>query len=198
MKENVILVDADGVLFDWAFSFDQWMISNGYQLVDENQYKISKRFNSMTYPKSGELVRHFNESAQIRYLPPHRDAIKYVKELHENHGFVFHCITSLSNNRYAQRLREQNLRDLFGSTTFDRIVCLDTGADKDDALEEYRNSECYWIEDKVENAELGLTLGLNSILMAHGHNADYTGRARRVQNWKEIHSIIINNDYSIK
>ena len=189
MKENVILVDADGVLFDWAFSFDQWMISNGYSLVDENAYKVSKRFNGLTYPKSGELVRHFNESAQIRYLPPHRDAIKYVRELHESYGFVFHCITSLSNNRYAQRLREQNIQDLFGSA-FDRIVCLDTGADKDIALEEYRNSGCYWIEDKAENAELGLTLGLNSLLMAHGHNADYSGQAQRVQNWKEILDII--------
>lgn len=190
MKENVILVDADGVLFDWAFSFDQWMISNGYSVVDENAYKISKRFNGLTYPKSGELVRHFNESAQIRYLPPHRDAIKYVRELHESYGFVFHCITSLSNNRYAQRLREQNIQDLFGSA-FDRIVCLDTGADKDIALEEYRNSGCYWIEDKAENAELGLTLGLNSLLMAHGHNADYSGQAQRVQNWKEILDIIV-------
>lgn len=191
MKENVILVDADGVLFDWAFSFDQWMISNGYSLVDENAYKISKRFSGLAYPKSGELVRHFNESAQIRYLPPHRDAIKYVRELHESYGFVFHCITSLSNNRYAQRLREQNIRDLFG-TAFDRVVCLDTGADKDDALEEYRDSGCYWIEDKVENAELGLSLGLNSILMAHGHNADYNGAAKRVQNWKEVLDIVVS------
>ena len=191
MKENVILVDADGVLFDWAFSFDQWMMSNGYFVVDENEYKISKRFNSLTYSKSKELVRHFNESAQIRYLPPHRDAIKYVRELHESHGFVFHCITSLSNNRYAQRLREQNIQDLFGSA-FDRIVCLDTGADKDDALEEYRDSGCYWIEDKVENADLGLSLGLNSILMAHGHNADYNGAAQRVQNWKEVLDIVVS------
>ena len=192
MKENVILVDADGVLFDWAFSFDRWMISNGYELIDENQYKISKRFDGLPYPKYKEMIRYFNESAHIRYLPPHRDAIKYVKELYESYGFVFHCITSLSNNRYAQRLREQNIRDLFGSTTFDRIVCLDTGADKDVALEEYRDSGCYWVEDKVENAEVGLSLGLNSILMAHGYNADYSGEALRVQNWKEIAEIIIN------
>lgn len=189
MRENVILVDADGVLFDWAFSFDQWMISNGYSVVDENAYKISKRFSGLAYPKYKEMIRYFNESAQIRYLPPHRDAIKYVRELHESYGFVFHCITSLSNNRYAQRLREQNIQDLFGSA-FDRVICLDTGADKDDALEEYRNSGCYWVEDKVENAELGLTLGLNSLLMAHGHNADYSGQAQRVQNWKEILDIV--------
>ena len=192
MKENVILVDADGVLFDWEFSFDQWMISNGYELIDENQYKISKRFSGLAYPKSGELVRHFNESAHIRYLPPHLDAIKYVRELHESHGFVFHCITSLSKNRYAQRLREQNIWDLFGATAFDRIICLDTGADKDEALEEYRDSGCYWIEDKVENVDLGLSLGLNSLLMAHGHNANYNGDAQRVQNWKEIFEIVVS------
>ena len=55
------------------------------------------------------------------------------------------------------------------------MVCLDTGADKDEALEQYRNSDCYWIEDKPQNADLGLAIGLNSLLIAHGFNADYKG-----------------------
>ena len=55
---------------------------------------------------------------------------------------------------------------------FSELVCLDTGADKDDALERYRDSGLYWIEDKVQNANLGATLGLNSILIEHSHNKD--------------------------
>jgi FMN phosphatase YigB (HAD superfamily) len=191
MKEKVILVDADGVLLDWEYSFGSWMISNGYELIDENAYKIHERFSNVDYATSKKLVRFFNESAQVRYLPPLRDVIKSVRQLHEEYGYVFHCITSLSNNPYAQRLREQNIRELFGESVFDRIVCLDTGADKDDALEVYRDSGCYWVEDKVENAELGARLGLNSVIMGHGHNANYSGDLPRVQNWKEIVELIV-------
>jgi FMN phosphatase YigB (HAD superfamily) len=191
MKEKVILVDADGVLLDWEYSFGVWMNSIGYELIDENAYKIHERFSGLDYELSKRLVRFFNESANVRYLPPHRDAIKYVRELHESYGYIFHCITSLSLNPYAQKLREQNLRELFGPTTFDRILCLDTGADKDEALEEYKDTGCFWVEDKPENAEVGSQLGLDSILMAHGHNADYSGQIRRVQNWKEIATLII-------
>jgi 5'(3')-deoxyribonucleotidase len=81
------------------------------------------------------------------------------------------------------------LRELFGDTVFDRYVYLDTGADKDEALAEYADSECFWIEDKPENALLGQGLGLNSLLMAHEHNRNEF-HVRRVQNWKTIYEII--------
>ena len=132
----------------------------------------------------------FNESATIRKLPPLRDAIKYVKKLHEEHGFVFRVISSLSEDQYAQHLRIKNLRELFGDTVFESYVFLDTGADKDDALEPYRDSGCWWVEDKPENANLGYDLGLDSLLMAHDHNEGYEGPVRKVNNWKEIYEII--------
>jgi hypothetical protein len=74
---------------------------------------------------------------------------------------------------------------------FESYVYLDTGADKDEALEPYRDSGCLWIEDKPENADLGNKLGLESILMVHPHNADYVGPAKRVLNWKEIYNHIV-------
>ena len=133
----------------------------------------------------------FNENAAIGFLPPLRDAMYYVKRLHEEHGYVFHCITSLSTDVNAGRLREMNLRKLFGKTTFQKIVCLDTGADKDAALEPYRDSGCWWVEDKVENAVTGNDLGLRSLLMEHGHNMHfYHDHIRIVKNWSEIYSIV--------
>jgi hypothetical protein len=33
-------------------------------------------------------------------------------------------------------------------------------------------------------------MGLESLLVAHGHNAYYSGDAIRVQNWKEIYGLI--------
>ena len=190
-KEKTILVDCDGVLLDWEYAFHAWMTRHGYEMQTDgfNIYKIHERY-ELAKPGGKRLVRMFNESATIRKLPPLRDAIKYVKKLHEEHGYVFHAITSLSNDQYAQHLRTKNLRELFGETVFEKYVYLDTGADKDEALEEYRDTECYWVEDKPENAEVGRDVGLTSILVNHAHNSgDYEGVVR-VQNWKEIYELI--------
>lgn len=188
MKDKVILVDCDGVLLDWAYAFGQWMKRHGYNVVCEDCYDVAETY-GIERPEAKKLVRMFNESAWVRKLPPLRDAIKYVKKLHEDHGYVFHAITSLSNDQYAQHLRTKNLRELFGDTVFERYVYLDTGADKDEALEEYRDTGCYWFEDKQENAHVGHNLGLNTYLIAHGFNADEK-IIPRVQNWKEIYEII--------
>lgn len=191
IKDKVILTDCDGVLLDWEYAFSQWMSRHGYEAVDTTQYSIDKRYN-MDRPFSKKLVRMFNESAAIRKVPPLRDAIKYVKKLHEEHGYVFHAITSLSNDTYAQHLRTKNLIELFGPTAFEKYVYLDCGADKDEALYQYRNTECFWIEDKLENAECGIVMGLNSVLMAHNYNLDTSGSTPlpRANNWKEIYDMI--------
>lgn len=189
IKEKVILVDCDGVLLDWEYSFNQWMTRHGYTRVNNDTYDIADRY-GIDRKESKKLVRMFNESAWIRKLPPLRDAIKYVKKLHQDHGYIFHAITSLSNDDYAQHLRTKNLIELFGPTVFEKYVYLDTGADKDEALLPYKDSECYWVEDKPENAHVGKNLGLTSLLMAWEHNRDEYN-IPRVQNWKEIYERIV-------
>lgn len=189
MKDNIILVDCDGVLCDWEYSFTQWMNHRGYPTIDDQQYNVGKRF-GISKELGSSMVAEFNESAAIAFLPPLRDAVYYMKRLNMLHGYRFHCITSLSDNKYAQRLRTQNLELLFGKELFDEFIYLACGADKDDALLPYANSECFWIEDKPENAKVGDSFGLNSILVAHDHNAYYKGDIPRFWKWKEIYKYI--------
>lgn len=192
MKENVILTDVDGVLLNWEYAFAIWMEQHGFEKIPGGMlnYSISQRYN-IADEQSRRLIKMFNESAAIGFLPPLRDAIHYVKLLHERHGYVFHAITSLSLDPNAGKLREMNLRKLFGDTVFEKVVCLDTGADKDEALQKYANTECFWLEDKPENAEVGTNLGLNSILVEHGHNMHYFHKdVPIVKNWQEIYSIV--------
>jgi FMN phosphatase YigB (HAD superfamily) len=188
---NLILVDADGVLLNWEFAFDMWMTEHGHRKQDGYQFKynIGKRY-GIENDTAVKLIKTFNESAAVGFLPPLRDAIHYVRKLHEEHGYVFHCITSLSLDRNAQRLRRMNLEKLFGETVFEEIICLDTGADKDEALASYKDSECWWVEDKITNAEVGKNLGLRSVIMEHGHNMDYDGSIPVVKNWKQIYEMI--------
>ena len=193
MKNKIILTDADGVLLDWEYAFDVYLRTHGFNKVEggEFKYNIGKRYG--IDPEQGKkLVKIFNESASIGFLPPLRDAMYYVKRLHEEHGYVFHCITSLSKDDAACTLRTMNLKKLFGETAFEKFVYLDTGADKDEALAPYQDTGYYWIEDKITNAEVGYDLGLKSLLVEHGHNMDYNSAGiQKVKNWREIYEIIV-------
>lgn len=188
---NIILVDCDGVLLNWEYSFNLWMNDHGYEMVQNGYeiYRINERYGIQRH-ESKNLVRAFNESANIGFLPPFRDAIHYVSKLHRKHGYMFHVITSLSKNPYAQLLRKQNLIRLFGDV-FEKFVFLDTGEDKDKALACYTGKEYYWIEDKPENAIEGASVGLNSILMDHLHNRDQNSpQYTRAIDWKNVYDII--------
>ena len=191
---KVILTDADGVLLNWEYAFTCWMEQHGHTQVENANflYDIGKRFGLESNNMGHRLVRQFNESAAIGFLPALRDAVYYVKRLHEEHGYTFRCITSLSLDKNAYKLRKMNLEKLFGETAFEELVCLGTGADKDEALEQYRDSGSYWIEDKLSNAQLGLDLGLKSILIEHGFNMedDIPEGMQKVVNWKEIYEIL--------
>ena len=194
--KKLILTDADGVLLDWEWAFNVWMQEHGFEEVPGSKlnYDMSMRY-GIPKEQVKKLIRLFNESAAIGFLPALRDAMYYVKRLHEEHGFRFHCITSLSLDPNAQKLREMNLNKLFGTSAFERIVCLDTGADKEEALLEYEGTGCYWLEDKIENAEAGYRAGLRSLLVEHGHNMHhYHEGITIVKNWKEIYQLITDQE----
>ena len=189
---QLILADCDGVLLDWEYAFNIWMQEHGFEEVPGSKlsYEMDERY-GIPKEQVRKLIRLFNESAAIGFLPALRDAMYYVKRLHEEHGFRFHCITSLSTDPNAVKLREQNLSKLFGKTAFERVVCLPTGADKNEALEEYRDTGCYWIEDKPVNAEAGLAAGLRPLVIEHGHNLHYYHEhITLVKNWRDVYGIV--------
>ena len=191
-KKKVILTDIDGVMLDWEEGFSVWMEHHGYKPVDgfKLMYSIGDRY-GITKDEGHKLVRLFNESAAIGFLPPVRDAQQYVRLLAEKHKYKFLAVTSLSKDVYARELRIRNLKKLFGDIFID-VICLDTGADKDEELDRlgrvYKGN--YWIEDKPENADAGVRCGLKTLLVEHGHNLDYKGPATVVKTWEEIYNII--------
>jgi hypothetical protein len=192
MKNKVILTDCDGVLTDWEYAFDIWMQQHGFNKVEGGnlKYNIGKQY-GIDYEQGKKLIKIFNESAAIGFLPALRDSMYYVKRLHEECGYVFHCITSLSMDENAQELRRMNLRKLFGKTAFEKFVFLDTGADKVEALAPYTGTGCYWVEDKVDNANAGADIGLTPLLMMHGHNMNHVSRRyQMVKNWQDIYNIL--------
>lgn len=193
-NKKVILTDVDGVLLDWEEGFTVWMSHHGHEPVKDYKlmYKIGDRY-GISNNEGHRMVKLFNESAAIGFLPPLRDAQYYVKLLAEKHGYRFLAVTSLSTDEYAKELRVRNLNKLFGDVFVD-VICLDTGADKDDVLAELAKKYAgnWWIEDKPENVVAGFDVGFRGILVEHGHNMNQKVPADVVTSWEEIHNLVTN------
>jgi hypothetical protein len=189
MMKKTMLVDADGVIFNWEYAFNLFMEEHGFEQVKDAKLIYNIGFRYDIPEKQGKtMIKHFNESAMIGFLPALRDAQEYITRLADE-GWEFICITSLSTNKYAQKLRRKNIDKIFGCGIFKDVICLGTGADKDKVLEQFEGSNLWWIEDKPENALAGEKVGLRPLVMEHGYNMN-DDRVRRVKNWKEIYEIV--------
>ena len=187
--KKTMLVDADGVIFNWEYAFNLFMEEHGFEQVKDAKLIYNIGFRYDIPEKQGKtMIKHFNESAMIGFLPALRDAQEYITRLADE-GWEFICITSLSTNKYAQKLRRKNIDKIFGCGIFKDVICLGTGADKDKVLEQFEGSNLWWIEDKPENALAGEKVGLRPLVMEHGYNMN-DDRVRRVKNWKEIYEIV--------
>jgi FMN phosphatase YigB (HAD superfamily) len=189
-----ILIDVDGVCLDWESSFEEWVNRRGYHFDTENGYghfRVSKRYN-IDETLAMSLIVEFNHSAAAGFLKPLRDSVYYMKRLNEEHGYRFTAITSFGDDKYSVKLREMNLKHLFGDI-FDNITCLPIGCHKEEALLQYKDSGLYWIEDHPKNAEIGRNLGLNSVVIQHDYNLAHAvgpDSFPMVKNWNELYTMI--------
>lgn len=195
--KNVILTDVDGVLLHWENAFVDWMHKHGFETKIRGEFDhagidVSKQF-GIPVTDALRYIRIFNETVEIGHLPPLRDSIKYVRKLHEEHGYVFHAITSFSTDARSYDLRKKNLRDLFGKTAITKLVALGIGESKAASLKPYGGKGMVFIEDRIDNSDLAISLGIEAILMEHDYNLHYDGAALRVKNWREIYDYIVLN-----
>ena len=188
--DKIILTDADGVLLDWELSFDKWINKRGYTFNpgNDNQYSINARYN-IPHGNGSDIVEEFNQSDEFGFLEPWRDAVKYVKQL-ASEGWRFVVITTAGSSPLTYNLRQANLENVFGKDVFKDIHVLTVHGDKGVELVKYKGSGLYWIEDKPSNADLGFKYGLKPLLMTAPYNQSYNGAVMRVNNWKEIYSIV--------
>lgn len=192
MYDNVIVTDYDGVCAFWEHGFHMWMVDNGYEEKTKGFYDIEDKY-GLSAETAGALVQSFNESSALRRLPPIKDAIKYIRKLHEEHGYVFHCISAIPNTQDMYEARMENIHNLFGKTAFERLVLCGSSKNKKELLKKYKDTECFWIEDVGENLDYGLEYGMRCLLMDRHYNKDHITSAPhsyRVNNWREIYSHI--------
>ena len=195
--KKTILTDVDGVLLNWEYAFDIYMTEHGFkkQEGEEFVYGMEIRY-GIERQQVKKLIKTFNESAVIGFIPPLRDAVEWVTKMADE-GYTFHAITSMTTNYHAKKLRIQNLDKLFGEGVFTEVTCLGTGSDKDEALAVYKNSKMWWIEDKVENAIAGEKVGLKPIVMEHGFNMNTEHPYPVAKNWKDVYEIVTGRSANV-
>lgn len=188
----IILTDVDGVLLNWRIAFISWMKQRGYNINHTNDYDLSNCFGYAHDPDHiYDLIKQFNESANIGFLEPFRDSVYYVKKLYYSHDCIFHAISSMGVNPYAHTLRRQNLINIFGNV-FSDVTILDCGADKSKVLEQYKGTNCFWLEDHIKNANDGCKFDIKSYLFNHTYNTIFENPADekfiRINSWKDFYN----------
>ena len=187
MNKRMILCDVDGVLLHWEQAFDAWMKRQGYQKQKEGSYKVEEHY-GLDKSACALLIQIFNESAAMRYLDPIDGASHHINLLTEA-GYKIKLITSQTLDPMAHRARNDNLEEKFGKI-FDTVIFLDTGSDKDEALQQ-QPAGSFWIEDKPVNALAGLKAGMIPILFTQPHNRDFKHKdVVRCDTWKDIYQFI--------
>lgn len=193
MKPKIILTDADGVLFWWFGGFKKLMADKGYEMIagTDHHYSMSSRYD-INDDQAYQLINEYNESPYIAKLEPYADSVEYVRKL-ADYGFKFVCITSLSSNPIAAKYRKENLEKVFGDM-FVELICLHTGSTKTNALFPWKESDLFWIEDHIKNAEAGHQMGLRSVLIQQDHNGHYETEHFAIVGpenpWKEIYEMV--------
>lgn len=193
---KIILTDCDGVLLNWDDSFFEWLKqkqNNKDLIFDISKYNLEERYGIPYSNIIHSLCIEFNNSAVIGFLPPLRDSVKYVKKIYKETGYKFLVISSLGECKFSQKLRTKNLIETFGKDVFYDFIYLPNGASKSEILKQWKDSESWWIEDKIENVIEGLNNNLNCILMNHPYNIsrEIPDKIFRVNNWKEIYNLIV-------
>lgn len=192
---KVLLTDIDGVVLNWLDPFHEYMHDLGY----ERDHTAVDLWHEVHYPEltleeQQRIISAFNKNERIGNLPSWRDACFGISTFIE-HGYKIIGITALGTDPQQLDLRRKNLDSVFGPGAFAELHGTNTWEknSKERYLMPYRGSNVPWVEDHVDNAQLGRNLGLRTFLMDHPGNGAAEGMEgiTRVNNWAEIVTAVL-------
>ena len=130
-KINSIILDCDDILLDYRKGFNT--AYPGFE-------------NEHIYPKEKNLL--FCKSKAFANLEPSEFAVEFVKAL-KSMGYKISIVTSVSYEKGVEEKRLENLANVFGPNTFDKIYVLGYFESKADALSKFPKS--FFIDDMARN-----------------------------------------------
>lgn len=187
--EKIILTDVDGVLLNWNRGFEEFASSKGFSVVNKNSYYLDERF-AIDRNTAESLRNEFCNSSKLKTLEPIGDAPKYVKKLFKEFGYRLVCITKIGRDKFIEDNRVNNLLGIYGMA-ISKLTCLDSKESKRESLFQYAGQHRIWIEDHIENAQIGAAFGFKTFLIDHEYNKTQKDIGfDRVNGWEEIYNYV--------
>lgn len=188
-----ILLDCDGVLLDWDHGIIYHAQAYMPHLFNAERYNnqhwfLWDRF-GISKQESLELIKSFHTSDEYEFLqalPEAKEAIAHLSE-----KFPLAIITACGTDPITHHLRSNNLINAFGNV-FEKIICTASSADKTRYLSEFPPS--YWVEDRGDNAHMGVFYAHECFLVDATYNQTYAHtNVTRINNLKDLVELINNN-----
>lgn len=184
---------------NWKKGFEEFALKNGYHRTTDpeeelDMWHVEQFLSFKDRDEANAFIGVYCESEAMKYLEPLMDAQEYVNRIHEEFGYKFHIITSVSNNPVVKEYRQYNIESLFPKNAIKELSLTGRNESKADILKRYANSRYLWIEDHPANAMLGYELGLEAVLLRHSYNADFeSNMITMVKNWEDIYNMVKSN-----
>ena len=136
----------------------------------------------------------FNTSMIASTLEPWKDSVEYINKFYKE-GWRFIGITSFSDKPIGQYYRYLNLEDYFETDCFGTMIFLTPGEGKEGVLEKFRDTNLWFIDDRIINVNTAYNIGLKPLLMKHDYNMHYKrDDVKVVDSWQQIYQIINENN----
>lgn len=193
MTDKFIYSDVDECVVKWFPNFSNDVLkARGYKVIDPSAYYIHHHFD-VGDDIVHELIQDYHASGALRHLPPIDDSVHFLRRICEDFGYKIVFITACGD--YSQKCREYEdryhcLKNLFGKENIHNLHCVSTSSKKLPILKKYNDTGSLWIDDNIENVEMGILLGYESYIYESPFNKHYEGLAPRIKSWKHVYNII--------
>lgn len=196
MINNRILTDIDGVLLTWQSKFEEFIKEEGAVVKIGNfkmddSYMIKDCFalqsgEKLTDEQALRLVKAYNNSEYFEDLDPIHDAKLFLPTFM---GFEIIAISACGVGSLIKQHRERNLAKHFDNIK--EVLTVGVSKSKKVHLEKFTPS--FYVEDSLEQAILGDSLGHKTFLITKPKNAGSLGNSNvmRVSGWKQIYEHIM-------
>ncbi len=156
-----IIFDCDDVLLNWIGGFRESL-----PIKPATPFPLDWDMDLWVGVPARPLVERFNASPAFGELEPCPGAVEAVAAL-KAAGHKLIVLTSCSRAVEVIGRRRVNLERVFGPV-FSKVICLELGASKKWHLG--RLDLGVWVEDNVNHAEAGLSVGHETYLFNRPHN----------------------------
>ena len=191
MAEKLIITDIDGVVLNWHDAFVDWMQMQGYKSsgIKHHDADIHLELN-ITFDEAMAKKYEFNSSLSGSCLQPYGNSDIVIPQLFEQ-GYKFIGITSYSDQPIAQYYRYLNLEEYVPTESFAEMRFLPSGSPKAETLEAFRDTNLYYVDDRIINVNTARNVGMKPIIMRHDYNLHFDHPViQTVTDWFDIARIV--------